>query len=417
MDITRHALDRVDDEACIAFLARMAQHKSYTETEGERRLAGFMRDSMRALGLEASLQPVVDERVNAIGRLRGAGGGKSLLFNGHLDTNPATEGWTVDPWSGLVRDGCLFGIGVSNMKAGDAAFFCAVRTLVEAGIRPAGDVILTFVVGELQGGVGSVRAIEQGVRADYFVNCEPTDLAALTLHAGAFNFVLELEGVTRHVSKREEAVDAVAAAAALVPRLNALTFSGASSDLHRSVNRANVGTIRGSLSREFHDWRPPQIADFARLSGTARYAPSQSQDTVLADIRGLLDALEEEFPGLQATVRAEHAVTGRPAMLPFEVAAGSRIVTATNTAYRRLRGVAQPTGAIRPPCFYGTDAAHFQHLLGMQGIVCGPGGKYNTMPDERVELRDYLDAVRLYLLLILDICGPVGAGARPAPAP
>ena len=46
----------------------------------------------------------------------------------------------------------------------------------------------------------------------------------------------------------------------------------------------------------------------------------------------------------------------------------------------------------------------------MEGIVCGPGGKYNTMPGERVELRDYLDAVRLYLMLIIDICGPM----RPA---
>lgn len=408
MSTEREILELVDDERAIAFLAEMVQRKSYSETDGERRLAAFMHESMTALGLESSLQPVVGERVNAIGRLPGSGGGESLLFNGHLDTNPATEGWTVDPWSGLVRDGCLYGIGVSNMKAGDAAYFCAVRTLVEAGLRPAGDVILTYVVGELQGGVGTVRAIEQGVRADHFVNCEPTDLGALTLHAGAFNFVIELEGVTRHVSKREEAVDAVAAAAALVPRLNATTFSGAASDLHRSVNRANVGTIRGSLSREFHDWRPPQIGDFARLSGTARYAPSQSQDSVMADLRELLDALEAEFPGLVATARAEHVATGRPAMLPFEVASDARIVSATNSAYERLRGEPQPAGALPPPCFYGTDAAHFQHMVGMPGIVCGPGGKYNTMPDERVELRDYLDAVRLYLMLILDICGPVG---------
>ena len=71
------------------------------------------------------------------------------------------------------------------MKAGDAAFFSAVKTMIDAGVRPKGDVILTFVVGELQGGIGTVRAIEQGVKADYFINCEPTDLTALSLHAGA----------------------------------------------------------------------------------------------------------------------------------------------------------------------------------------------------------------------------------------
>ncbi len=398
-------LARIDDDACVAFLAQMVRHKSYSETEGERRLAEFMCDSMRELGLEASLQPVAGERVNAIGRLAGGGSGPSLLFNGHLDTNPATEGWTLDPWGGIVDDEFIYGLGVSNMKAGDAAFYCAVRTLVEAGVKPAGDVVLMYVVGELQGGVGTVRAIEQGTRAEYFINGEPTDLAALTLHAGAFNFVVELEGVTRHVSKREEAVDAVAAAAALVPRINAMTFSGAANEMHRSVNRANVGTVRGSLSREFHDWRPPQVADFARLTGTARYAPSQSEDSVLADLRTELERLAREFPGLKTEVRAEHADTARPAMLPFEVERGSRVVTSVNAAYERLRGTEQPTGAVRPPAFYGTDAAHLQHRLGLEGIVCGPGGKYNTMPDERVDLRDYLDAVRLYLLVIVDICG------------
>lgn len=408
MPTEQDILALVNEQESIDFLARMVQHKSYTETEGEIALATFMRDSMAELGLESQLQPVVNDRVNAIGTLKGSGGGKSLLFNGHLDTNPATDGWSVDPWGGIVKDDCIFGIGVSNMKAGDAAYFSAVRTLVKAGLQPAGDVVLTYVVGELQGGVGTVRAIEQGVKADYFVNCEPTDVAALTLHAGAFVIIIELEGITRHISKREDAVDVIAASSVLIPRINGIEFTGAESDLHKSVNRANIGTIRGSLSREFHDWRPPQIADFARLTGTARYSPSQSQDSVLADIRRELDILEGEFPGLKAIVKSEQAETGRPLMLPFEVDPSARIVTSMNAAYQRLRGEEQPTGAMSPPCFYGTDAAHFQHLAGMEGIVCGPGGKYNTMPDERVELRDYLDAVRLYLMMILDICGPVG---------
>ena len=407
MSVEQFLLKRVDEQRCIDFLAQMIRHRSYSETDGERELAVFMQGAMQEIGLKSSLQPVTGRRVNAIGRLPGRGDGASLLFNGHLDTNPVTGGWTVDPWGGIVAGDCIYGIGVSNMKAGDAAYFCAVRTLVEAGLQPAGDVILTYVVGELQGGIGTVRAIEQGVRADYLVNAEPTDLGALTLHAGTFNFEIELEGITRHVSKREEAVDAVAAAAALVPRINAITFSGAANDLHRSVNRANVGTVRGALSRDFHDWRPPQVADFARLTGTARYAPSQSVESVLADLRALLDALETEFPGLRATVKAPHLETGGPAMKPFEVAHDSRIVTATTAAYRRLRGDEQAVGAIRPPCFYGTDAAHFLHMASMEGIVCGPGGRFNTMPDERVELRDYLHAVRLYLMIIADICGPL----------
>ena len=75
-----------------------------SETPGERALAERMVAIMRGLGLEAWWQPVTGSRVNAIGVWRGTGGGKSLMFNGHLDTTPVTEGWTVDPRGGLVAE-------------------------------------------------------------------------------------------------------------------------------------------------------------------------------------------------------------------------------------------------------------------------------------------------------------------------
>jgi acetylornithine deacetylase len=387
----------------LEFLAQMIRFKSYSGTPGESELARFMVDAMKGLGLEAHTQEVAPGRFNAIGRWRGTGGGRSLLFNGHLDTNPVTEGWTVDPWGGIFDDRFIYGIGVSNMKAGDAASYCAVKTLIDRKVRLRGDVVLTYVIGELQGGIGTVRAIDEGIRADYFVNSEPTDLAGLTLHAGAFNWVVELTGLTRHVSKREEAVDAIAAATQLVPRINAMTFSGAANPEHASVNRAHVGVLHGALSRQLHEWRPPQVADFVRLSGTARYAPSQSEASVLADLRRLLDGLEREHPGLKAAVANANA-EARPSMLPFEVKRDSTIVAAVTRAYRAVRGTEQPLGAVRPYCFYGTDAAHLLHRAKMEGIVCGPGGRYNTMPDERVDVPDYLDMIRMYMLTMLEIC-------------
>ncbi|HLM14564.1 MAG TPA: M20/M25/M40 family metallo-hydrolase [Reyranella sp.] len=396
-------LAHLDEKACLDFLSAMVRHKSYSQTEGERKLAEFMASSMRGLGLEAELTPVEGTRVNAIGRWKGTGGGKSLLFNGHLDTNPATEGWTVDPWGGLVDDKFIYGIGVSNMKSGDAAYYCAVKTLKDAGVRLKGDVVLTFVVGELQGGVGTLAAIRQGVRADYFINSEPTDLQALTMHAEAATFIIELTGNTRHLSKREQAVDALVAACDLVPRLNAMTFSGAKSDEHRSINRCHVGVVHAALGRDLAEWRPPQVADFARLKGSVRYAPGQTEAQAFADLRVVLDDLERRFPGLKATVASERT-EGRPVMPAFEVSRDARIVKTLNAAYQAVRGEPQPTGALAPPCYYGTDAGHFYRELGMEGVVCGPGGRYNTMPDERVDIADYLDMIRIYILTMLDIC-------------
>jgi acetylornithine deacetylase len=392
----------IDEAYCLDFLARMVQHKSYSATPEERQLAEYMAGQMHELGLHTELMPVPGERLNAIGTLKGQGGGHSLLFNGHLDTNPVTEGWTVDPWAGKVDEEFIYGIGVSNMKAGDAAYFCALKTLIDAGIKLKGDVILTYVVGELQGGIGTIAAIEQGVKADYFINSEPTDLQAVTLHVGSLMFVIELTGDTRHLSKREEAVDVITAAVALIPQINAITFSGARSPEHAKVNRGHIGVVRGALGRDLEEWRPPQVADFLRLRGSARYTPGQTVESVLADLQGLLDQLCEQFPGLQAQLINDS--NNQPLMPPFEVALDSPIVQAVNAAYLQVRGEPQPTGIITPPAYFGTDAAHFYQRLGMQGVVCGPGGKFNTMPDERVHKRDYLDMVRVYILAILSIC-------------
>ena len=107
----------------------------------------------------------------------------------------------------------------------------------------------------------------------------------------------------------------------------------------------------------------------------------------------------------KATIRTEKQ-EGHRSMSAFQVARDARIVRTINAAYAAVRGVPQPTGAITPPGYYGTDAGHFYDALGMEGIVCGPGGRYNTMPDERVDIVDYLDMIRIYMLCILDICEP-----------
>jgi acetylornithine deacetylase len=144
----------------------------------------------------------------------------------------------------------------------------------------------------LQGGIGTLAFIEKGLRADYFVNSEPTDLAAPTMHAAAFTFIIELTGKTRHMSKREESVDVIAAACDLIPRLNAMKFSGAPSPEHESINRAHVGVLHGALGKELHEWRPPQVSDFVRLKGSGRYAPGQTEDGALADLRAEPDRLD-----------------------------------------------------------------------------------------------------------------------------
>lgn len=386
---------------------RMVRFDSRTETPGESSVVDWLLDELAAIGLRVHRQPVGPGRYNAIGVWSGGGPGPSLMFNGHVDTNPLTEGWTVDPWGGLVDDTFVYGLGVSNMKAGCASYLEAVRTLAGAGLRPRGDVLLTFVVGELQGGVGTRRLVEDGWRADCFVNCEPTDLAALTTHAGALQFEVELRGATRHMSKREEAADALAAAADLVPVLNALVFAGAATAEAQRVNRTHVGVLRSGLGADLLDTRPPQVADVARLAGSARYGQGQTPDAVVAELTAVVEGVCRRHPGVRAEVVRTDG-TGPTMDQPFFADPAEPVVAAVNDAYRAVRGAEQPTGAIRPYCYYGSDASLLQHAAGMPGVVCGPGGTYNTMPDERVHIRDYLDMVRIHQLTIDRICGLEG---------
>ncbi|GAB3049885.1 M20 family metallopeptidase [Sediminivirga luteola] len=394
----------LDRDESIRTLQRLVQFDSRTETPGESEVVEYVAERMSAHGLGTRLVDAGEGRLNAVGVWKGHGRGPRLMFNGHLDTNHVGEGWTVDPWEGRVADGHIYGIGVSNMKAGCAAYLRAVEELAAEGFQPAGDVVLTHVVGELQNGIGTLALLQDGWSADFFINCEPTDLAAMTMHAGSINFRVVLRGRTRHLSKREEAVDVIPAAMALVPMLNGLVFSGAEDPDHRAVNRCHIGLVRAGIGESLDESRPPQIADVAHLTGSARFAPGQTVAGVLEDIRREAAAVQDLIPGLHVEVLWLDEIQKRPYFPPFEAHTDSLLVRTLNQEWADLRGASQPTGLLFPSSFFGSDAAHLA-ATGMPGVVCGPGGQFNTMPDERVAVDDYLDAIQLYKRVIVRLCG------------
>jgi acetylornithine deacetylase len=392
----------VDDAALVALLQRMVRIRSYSAGGEEGTIARFMQEQLAGLGLDSALQQVQPGRFNVISTLKGSGGGTSLMFNGHLDTNPAGEGWTKDPFGGEVDDRFIYGIGVSNMKAADAAYVAAVAAVMKAGIRLRGDVLLAHVVGELQGGVGTVHMIRSGVHADRFVVGEPTDCALVTAHAGSIEVELTVFGRTRHLSKMEEAVDAIAIAIEAMERLKRMTFTGPQSPDHRAVRRVAYGVIRGGLGPEFHDWRPSLIADRCMTKFSARFSVGQTPESVMADLDRELQAVQAEHPGMAYTLR-RNAEGQRLFMGPFLVDRNAEIVCDVAAAHRMVTGSDCVIGAVGPARFYGTDAAHLADA-GMLGVVYGPGGRYNTMPDERVDLPDLFTAARVYARTIVATC-------------
>lgn len=403
-DRLQHLLSAFDRRRVVATASRMARIKSYSGDETE--IADFTAAKLQELGLDVQLQQVAPRRLNVIGTWRGTQGASSLMYNGHMDTNPAGEGWSRDPLGGDADEQFVYGIGICNMKSANASALEAVTMLKETAFSPAGDLVLAFVVGELQGGVGTVKLIESGLRTDYFIVGEPTDLTMLTRHSASFVFEITVFGKTRHLSKREEGVDAIVQAEKLLPRLRSLVFSGAASDDDRSLNRINIGVIRGGMSRALFDWRPQQLADVCMIKCAGRFGPSQTLQGALRDIQALLDAMHAEDNAFVAELRLFE--DNRIFMPPFSVDHDARPVRAMQQAHHRVTGRNARVGMHTAARFFGSDAAHLA-AAGMTGLLYGPGGEFNTMPDERVGIDQIETASKVYACTFCDILGPASA--------
>jgi acetylornithine deacetylase len=191
-------------------------------TGSEEAAAELMHDELRRLGLEVQWQQVEDGRANVLGTWPGAGGGPTLMFNGHLDTSYSGR----EPWlagipgfqpEGVERDGHIYGLGISNMKGALAAYVEAVRALQEAGMRLRGDVMIAAVCGEIektqQGdavgaeyrgyAAGSRHLVGHGGAADMCILGEPTENKLVLAHFGALWLRLSTRGPFVHTAFSE----------------------------------------------------------------------------------------------------------------------------------------------------------------------------------------------------------------------
>jgi len=150
-------------------------------------------------------------RPNVVGVLKGNGGGKSLILNGHMDVVPVAkpEIWRCDPFKPVIEDGRIYGRGTSDMKGGVAGAIWAMKALKDCGVKLKGDVILQAVIGEESQQaeeVGTVKCLERGYTADFAIVCEPTDLEVHITSSALFFFELQIEGKAVHISARNQAV-------------------------------------------------------------------------------------------------------------------------------------------------------------------------------------------------------------------
>src|SRR5712691_10400932 len=110
---------------------------------GEAEIAAFIAGSLRSCGIETRAFEPAPGRISVLGRLAGAGGGRSLMLNAHCDTVDVAG--MAEPFSGAIRNGKLYGRGAYDMKGSLAAGMAAAKALVDAGVRLGGDVLVAAV--------------------------------------------------------------------------------------------------------------------------------------------------------------------------------------------------------------------------------------------------------------------------------
>ncbi len=260
---------------------------------GEKDVAQMAAEWLRSWGFGVELVEAVPDRPSVLARLE-RGRGRSLILNGHLDT-VGVDGMTVDPFDPVVREGRLWGRGSADMKGGIAAALAAARDAAVEGFR--GTLIVALTADEEEQGRGARRLVEDGLRADGAIVCEPTGLAIMPAHKGFTWVELEFRGRAAHGSRPDLGVDAIRHAGLFLARLGVLQSSLAEREPHPLLGSGSVhaGTIRGGSALSVY---PASCT----LTLERRTLPGETVEAFRTEVEFALGRLRSDVPALDVSL-------------------------------------------------------------------------------------------------------------------
>ena len=385
-------LASVDDALVLRLteeLIRIPGHQELPQQEADK--VRFLAGVLRREGIAVDLPEVEPGRPNLLARLRGTGGGPTLLFNGHLDTIPAYD--MADAFVPRYEGNRLYGRGAVDMLGAVAAMAAVLIQCRRAGTALRGDLLLTAVVGEENGSPGTYHLVQQGVKADFAVVGEATGMRVALGHRGITWLEVTFNGVATHGSVPERGVNAVYHAGRFLRAVETELIPTLDARRHPLLDRStvNVGVIWGGT-------RPTMVPERCTIRLDRRWLPGETPASVRGEVQAILDRLAAADPQFKAEVHEMPETSNfvhYPLECPADHPAAALLAAAVGDAAATGR---QPVVGVQ----YWTDGALLSHQGGIPTVVCGPGDIAQAHSSAEYVGTDQLAlAVRSYLLMAL----------------
>ncbi|ADH91493.1 acetylornithine deacetylase or succinyl-diaminopimelate desuccinylase [Ancylobacter novellus DSM 506] len=407
-------IDANRDQA-VAFLQKMVSIPSVTGDEAA--IQDYLSKYMAGIGLDVDMwetdweelkkhpgyRPVdrgYENRPNIVATWKGQGGGRSLLLNGHTDVIPVGngEGWSDNPWSAAIKDGRVYGRGSCDMKSGVASHILAVQFLQAAGVKLKGDVYINVVIDEEVSGHGTLDTVIRGYKADAGISGETSDLAVQPACIGRIWFEIEIQGKPAGVQQRYLGVSGIELGYKITQAVNAL-------EAHR------VATVSHPLYPSAIDSLPCLIGSFQAgnypsafpatclLKGSIGTVPGEDHEGVKQSLVDQIAKAAAEDPWMKDHPPVVRFV-GYDAQAS-EIPRDHAIVTTVSDVYKEITGKA--------PVISGRQGAADTRFLNLYAdtptVIFGPGSTaVMHANDEYVSIDDYVTAIKVMALSILDWC-------------
>ena len=390
----------------------------------EKRANELLAEAFRPLGFGIEWVEVAAGRPNLVAILPGAGGGRSLALNGHIDTVAPQDGRFDDPWTAVIEDGWLYGLGATDMKAGHAAMWLAARALRRAGIRLSGDLHIHSVVGEetMSHELGTTAILEAGHLVDGAIIPEPTSTAPDLLRvanaaAGNYLFSVTVRGKSTHWASRnlairaggpgdEIGVNAIDKIVQVYSAMRQLEEQWAFTKTHPSFPAGAFIIHPGVLRADIGVEAAPYFPDRARIDYLLSFPPGDTSEQIAAEVEEHVGHAAAMDPWLRDhPVEFTWTDTWPPA---FTDPASDfvRSVMASRSGLAAVDPVVPPLDA--PVTAAAQSDANFYEAYGIPALVCGPGDvRVAHAADERVAVENIALAARMIARVAIDWCGAV----------